>query len=1057
MNKNTRLGETRRLEALKKYNILDERAEYKFEYLTDSIAHICEVPLCNIVLVSDEKVWVIASSGMETQSSWARENSLSQYTILNQGLFEIKDINREERIQSPLSLGALDITYYAGYPLKDPLGNVLGTINIYDDKPRKLTDIQESFLEKAAGRVRDLIVQRRENENFQQYDHLFKLSTDIILISQFDGKLLKVNPAFPKLLCCEEQEVLLKNIMDFVHPEDLNHAKKVARGIQIGNPIINVTHRFLTKDNEVKWIEYTATPEMEADLIYYIGRDVTDIEEKSQALIVSEKRFQSFFENSQSLMCMHDLQGRFIKVNKAGADLIGYSVEEIEQQSLYEIVPIEHHELLENYLEEIRTQGHVSGKMRVVRKDGEKRVWLFNNVLEEDANGNSYVLGNGVDLTGRFLIEKELKEAKKHAESANKAKSEFIANMSHEIRTPLNGIIGFTDLMLKTGLDETQQQYLNIINQSGMTLLSIVNEILDFSKIESGKLTLNIEKTDLYDLAHDACNMISYSLEAKQLEMLLDLSENLPRYVWTDSVRLKQVLVNLLSNAVKFTKRGEIKLSISPIEQVSKNQMVLRFEVSDTGTGIQKEKQKEIFEAFAQEDSSITKKYGGTGLGLTISNRLLKLGDSSLMLESEPGKGSRFYFDLKFKIERNGFDDEPLEDIKKVLVVDDNDNNRRILKRMLELKNISVDEADSGLVALLMLQKDSEYDVIIMDYHMPIMDGIETIRKIKEIVNNGNNDQPIVMLYSSSDDEKLQAACDELKVQSRLVKPIKMQEMYHVLSRLKRDEIQLQAEELPEQKPADESSPNTPKDTDCIKVLIAEDNEINLFLAKTLVHKISPQVQIIESRNGQEAVIQYLNERPDIILMDVQMPIMNGIEATKQIRDIETKIHIPILALTAGNMRGEREKCIEAGMDDFMTKPIVKKDLAEMFYKWLGINAEAELKPLESKVKHLDREWLNGYVSEDGEFKTDFLELVRIGLIESAKTLKEEVASGDLTAIKASGHKLKGTSLTAGFTELSKLAMAFELLEDFDEEYVNDLLKSTLEEINVVLELLENE
>jgi CheY-like chemotaxis protein len=312
------------------------------------------------------------------------------------------------------------------------------------------------------------------------------------------------------------------------------------------------------------------------------------------------------------------------------------------------------------------------------------------------------------------------------------------------------------------------------------------------------------------------------------------------------------------------------------------------------------------------------------------------------------------------------------------------------------------------------------------------------------------------MLYSSSDDEKLQAACDELKVQSRLVKPIKMQEMYHVLAQLKRDDIKHQDRALVEQETAEKQSPNT-ENTDFIKVLIAEDNEINLFLAKTLVHKISPQAQIFESRNGREAIVQYLNERPDIILMDIQMPIMNGIEATKQIRNIETKMHIPILALTAGNMMGEKEKCIEAGMDDFMTKPIVKKDLAEMFYKWLGITEAAELKPLESKIKHLDREWLDGYVSDDGEFKADFLKLVKIGLNESAKALKEEVGRGDLMAIKASGHKLKGTGLTAGFTELSKLAMAFELLEDLDEEYVNELLKSTLEEINLVLELLENE
>ncbi len=1054
MKTETRPEEALRLEALKKYNILSEHAEYNFEYIADSIAQICEVPLCNIVLVNEEKVWVIASSGIATESSWTRKESLSQYTILNQGLFEIKDINVDERIQGPLSFGDWEITYYAGYSLIDPMGNALGTINIYDDKQRTLTDLQKSFLQKAACRIKDLIILRRENESFQQYEHLFKLSTDLILISHFDGQLLKVNPAFPKLLGCEECEVLQRNIMDFVHPDDLDDAKKVAKGIRRGRPIVNVTHRFLTKDKKVKWIEYTATPEMEADLIYYIGRDITEIEEKNLALKVSEKQFRSFFKNSQSLMCMHDLQGNFITVNKWGADLIGYSVEEIEQKSLFDIIPLENHASTVKYLEDIKAQKNISGKMQVIRKDGEKRVWLFNNVLEKDVNGETYVIGNGIDLTDRYLIEKEINEAKKHAEEANKAKSEFIANMSHEIRTPLNGIIGFTDLMLKTPLDETQYQYLNIINQSGTTLLSIVNEILDFSKIESGKLTLNIEKTDLFELAHDACNMISYSLEKKRLEMLLDFAEDLPRYIWTDSIRLKQVLVNLLGNAVKFTEKGEIRLSISPVKSFSNGELVLRFEVNDTGMGIQKEKQKEIFEAFAQEDSSITKKYGGTGLGLTISNRLLKLGESSLQLESEPGKGSRFYFDLKLKVERNGFDNEPLEGIKKVLVVDDNDNNRRILKRMLELKKIHVDEAESGLSALLMLQKDASYDVIIMDYHMPIMDGIETIRKIKEIVNKDVGDQPIVMLYSSSDDEKLQAACDELKVQSRLVKPIKMQEMYHVLAQLKKKNVELKA--LTQQKISDEDGKNLNRDnSNSLKVLIAEDNEINLFLAKTLVNKISPKAQVIETRNGKEAVDQYLKERPDIILMDIQMPIMNGFEATQQIRKIETKIHIPILALTAGNMVGEKEKCIDAGMDDFMTKPIVKKDLALMFSKWLGITEATALKP--NEVQHLDKEWFNEYTSGDSEFKLDFLELIKVGLNESITSLKEEVGRKDLSAIKASGHKLKGTSLTAGFTELSKLAMAFELLEDFDEEYINDLMENTKAEIEVVLELLGNE
>lgn len=1049
-------GENQRLEALKKYNILGEDFEYDFEYIADSIATICDVPLCNIVLVNEEKVWVIASSGMETQSSWTRAESLSQYAILNQGLFEIKNIHLDGRINGPKKFGDWDICYYAGHPLIDPLGNALGTINIYDDKQRELTDTQRLFLRKASDRVKDLIIQRREYESYQQYDHLFKLSTDVIMVSQFDGKFLKVNPAFPKLLGWEEEEIIGNNFMDFIHEDDLDNAKYVAEGLKNGNPIVNVTHRFLTKENEIKWIEYTATPEMNVDLIYYIGRNITEIEEKNQALQKSEKQFRGFFENSQSLMCMHDLEGNFMSVNKTGADLIGYSVEEMKGRSLYDIIPIEKHGLLDVYLDKIKIEGRATGKMQVVRKDGERRIWLFNNVLEEDVSGNNYIIGNGVDLTDRFRIEREIVEAKKHAEHANKAKSEFIANMSHEIRTPLNGIIGFTDLMLKTNLEVTQRQYLTIINQSGTALLSIVNEILDFSKIESGKLVLDVEKIDLQDLAYEACSMVSFSSEKKQLEMLLDFSEDLPHYIWADITRLKQVLTNLLSNAVKFTEKGEIKLSIRSVEKFPDSKMILRFEVCDTGIGIHENKQKEIFEAFAQEDSSITKKYGGTGLGLTISNRLLKLAGSSLKLESKIGKGSCFSFDLKLKVESNVFDKESLREIKSVLVVDDNDNNRRILKRMLELKGINVDEADSGPAALLLLQKRPEYDVIIMDYHMPVMDGIETIRKIKEIVKKDVTDQ-LIMLYSSSDDEKLQAACDELEVRSRLVKPIKMQEMYQVLSQLKNGNIKQPTNKTELNDTNKKPTYINGETLVLVKVLIAEDNEVNLFLAKTLVQKTIPHANVIEARDGQEAVEYYLKERPDIILMDIQMPTMNGLEATKQIRKLDKRNHIPILALTAGNVFDEKEKCLAAGMDDFISKPIIKKDLADKFDKWLGIDSEKESKPDQSEIQHLDKEWLNGYVSEDGEFKTDLLELIRNGLKESANSLRNGVNEKDIFALKACGHKLKGTSLTSGFTELSKLAMAFEMLEDFEEEYTNDLLRNTLAEISLVLGLLDDE
>ena len=634
------------------------------------------------------------------------------------------------------------------------------------------------------------------------------------------------------------------------------------------------------------------------------------------------------------------MDGTLISVNKSAAIVVGIPAKEFEGKNLVDFLPPKRKENFETYLKELREKGVASGNTHVIASDGKERVWLYNSVVEDGSNGNAYILANAVDLTDHYQMEDDLKIATKKAENANRAKSEFIANMSHELPTPLNGIIGFTDLVLKTKLDDTQEQYLKIINQSGITLLNIVDQILDFSKIESRKISLVKEKIDLQSLASDACTMVSFASEKKGLEMLLDFQEDLPRFIWADEIRLKQVLVNLLSNAVKFTDEGEVKLSIYLEETLPNNNLILHFKVSDTGVGIPPDKLGQIFKAFTQEDSSITKKYGGTGLGLTISNRLLELMGGKLMVKSELDKGSCFSFALKLKGENDKFDDELLMDIKRVLVVDDNDSNRQILKRMLELKKIEVDEADSGLAALLMLQKNAEYDVIIMDYHMPVMVGLETIRKIiGDIIKTDKiEEQPIVMLYSSSDSKKLQDECDNLQIQSRLVKPIKMQEMYEVLAQLKNEN---------QQKRNIEAASTDDDKGECLQkeskiIMIAEDNDVNMFLTKILVGELSSNFQIVEARDGEEAVALFFEKRPDIVLMDIQMPKMNGFEATRQIRLHEQGTPTPIVALTAGNMPGERERCLKAGMNDFMAKPIVKKDLCQMFKKWMRPNESVE-------------------------------------------------------------------------------------------------------------------
>ncbi len=509
------------------------------------------------------------------------------------------------------------------------------------------------------------------------------------------------------------------------------------------------------------------------------------------------------------------------------------------------------------------------------------------------------------DVTEAGLRKVELRKAKIQAELASRAKSEFLANMSHELRTPLNGIIGFTDLVLKTQMTQTQHQYLSIINQSANVLLQIINDILDFSKIEAGKLELDIEQCDIFELNNESTDILSYQIHKKGLELLLHLSPELPRYIWVDKVRIKQVLVNLLSNAAKFTEKGEIKLEVTPLTSLNeKNEINLRFSVQDTGIGIKQAKQQKIFEAFAQEDISTTKKYGGTGLGLAISNSLLKMMGSHLQLESKVGRGSTFYFDIKVKAEMERAGDIPPIQINNALIVDDNENNRLILKEMLTPKGIDFEEATNGMEALQKIQHHPEFDLILIDYNMPFMDGLETIRKIRENFDqNKKSPSIILLLHSSIDETDIYENCKELDIVP-MTKPIKLAAINKFFQG--KDEKELEEKTLP-----DSTSGNIAPG---LKIMIVEDNMINMLLAKTVISKISPKAKIVEANNGSEALKIYQDLKPDLIFMDIQLPGMNGYEVTKKIREDHNQEKPLIIALTAGNVKGEKEKCLESGM-----------------------------------------------------------------------------------------------------------------------------------------------
>ena len=757
----------------------------------------------------------------------------------------------------------------------------------------------------------------------------------------------------------------------------------------------------------------------------------------------SETRYRLLFERSLAGVYRATIDGRMLDVNEACFRMFGYAsrAEHLSHNAADVFVQPGDRDRLVEQLNSQKSLANVESCYR--RKDG-STVWVLESVslLDDQPDMPAFIEGTLIDITPRKQAELDRLRAQQAAEHANQAKSEFLANMSHEIRTPMNGVVGMTELLLHTQLDAQQREYAELVLKSADSLLTIIDDILDFSKVESGKMQMESVDFVLRTCIEEVAELLAERAQGKGVEMACLIQHDLPVVVRGDPGRLRQILTNLLGNSIKFTQVGEVVLR-AKLGHDWGDDVTVRFEITDTGIGISPEGRSRLFQSFSQADGSTTRKFGGTGLGLAISKKLTELMGGDIGVESEPGKGSTFWFTARFgkQPEHQIAAPTPREDLRGLhaIAVDDNRTNLQLVRAQTHSWGMTCDITTRGEEALEMIAAAAAsrpYDLALLDMQMPDTDGLELAQAIKASPVN-HSLQLVLMTSMAQRGHAIKS--QQAGIAGYLNKPVRQSQLYECLRTV--------------MGPAATPAPNTVQAAPRLvtshtiresaglrrlRVLLAEDNHTNQMAAARMLEMLGCQVDI--AVNGVEAVNACRNVHYGLVLMDNQMPEMDGITAAREVRKIELaegKPPVPIIALTADAMQGDREKCLAAGMNDYLSKPFKVVQLREMIDRWSqdslgsgGAPAEAPLEPEESAIDRTAFDQFRNPAAGDSAdaFVTLLIEQFQAEAALRMTALKEAVDCSDGAAIGRATHSLKGMSSTVGANRMARICDELGLL-----------------------------